>query len=264
MCWRIFFLSYLAFLLVIGGKAQAQSDSFRAPEAASQVKGQWSYLGVHFVDVDADRASRLKLNEERGVQVIDVGEGSPADNAGIKPDDVLLSYNGETILGAQQFMRLVRETPPGRKVKIQLWRDGKAQTVVAVIGAFRSSNVFNQLPDSSSPEWRGFKATDVPRMLMTWTNLALGLEYEPIDTQLAQYFGVKRGVLVRSVAKDGAAERAGFKAGDVLISLANRWLTSPEDLRRILHQPGKSMPVLLMRDHKQLSFTITPPPEDQQ
>ncbi len=267
MRWQLFSLPLLAALLATSGRVQAQSDSFRAFQLVTQARSQWSYLGIQFIDMDADRASRLKLSEERGVQVVTVEQGSPADNAGIRPDDVLLSYNGENILGAQQLMRLVRETPPGRKVKIQLWRSGKAQTVLAVIGALPSHAPAApaHLMNFPSPDWRGFKATDVPNILMTWTNLALGIECEPVDSQLAQYFGVKRGVLVRSVAKDSAGERAGLKAGDVLTSVGDRGLTSPEDLRRVpQHQPGKPLPVSLVRDHRQITLTVTLPADDQQ
>ena len=63
---------------------------------------------MSLAEIDADRAKTLKLDEPRGVEVARVEEGSPAEKAGIKPGDVLLSYNGENILGAQQLGRLVR------------------------------------------------------------------------------------------------------------------------------------------------------------
>jgi serine protease Do len=266
MRWRLLSIPVLGASLILGGKVQAQSDVFPRVQIANQVRTQISYLGVNLVDVDADRIARLKMSEERGAEVVYVEEGSPADNAGIKPGDVLLSYNGENVLGTQQFIRLVRETPPGRKVKMQLWRDGKAQTVLATIGVLPSrAPVIPTHPATFTfPDLRGFKMLDVPRIMMTWTNSALGIECEPVDSQLAQYFGVKQGVLVRSVAKDSAGEKAGLRAGDVLTSVGGRSLNSPEDLRRVLREPGKSVPVSLVRDHKQLALTVTPLPDDQQ
>ncbi len=256
----------LAMLFMTSGKVQAQSDPFLRLQAAAQGRSQLSYLGVALVDVDADRMGRLKLSEERGVEVVNVEEGSPADNAGIKPGDVFLSYNGENILGMQQFIRLVRETPAGRKVKIQLWRDGKAQTVLAAIGASpsRVPSIPAHLTDLNFPDFRSFKTPDVPSIIMTWTNSAVGIECEPVDSQLARYFGVKRGVLVRSVARDSAGEKAGLKAGDVLTSVGDKSLTSPEDLRRILRQPGKPVPVSLVRDHKPVTLTMMLSADDQE
>src|SRR5436305_4990780 len=87
-------------------------------QVLAQLRGQTSYLGVALADVDADRLERLKLKDERGVEVISVEEGSPAWQAGIRTGDVLLAYNGETILGTHQLSRLVHETPENRKVKL--------------------------------------------------------------------------------------------------------------------------------------------------
>src|SRR5579875_1746342 len=77
------------------------------------------YMGIRCNDVDAERATALKLPELRGVEVKEIVEGGPADHAGMKAGDVILAYNGETVLGAQQFVRLVRETPTGRRVKLE-------------------------------------------------------------------------------------------------------------------------------------------------
>src|SRR5207248_11789462 len=124
---------------VLPGNIRAQSSSDEPRAALRSLQGQFegrgSYLGVRLVDIDADRARTLKLSEERGVEVTNIEEDSPAAKAGIKPGDVLLSYNGENILGAQQFVRLVRETPRGRRVNIQIWRDGRTQRTVVTTGA---------------------------------------------------------------------------------------------------------------------------------
>jgi serine protease Do len=265
MRWRFLSVPVLGASLLLGGRVQAQSDLFPRFQVANQMRNQISYLGVNLVDVNADRIGRLKLSEERGAEVVYVEEGSPADSAGIKRGDVILRYNGENVLGTQQLIRLVRETPPERKVKLQLWRDGKEQTVVATIGVLpsRIAAIPANPTNLTIPELHGFRMLDVPRIITTWTNFAVGIECEPIDSQLAQYFGVKQGVLVRSVAKDGAGEKAGMKAGDVLISVGGRSLNSTEDLRRVLREPVKSVPVSLVRDHKQLALTVTPLSDDQ-
>src|SRR5579883_1998931 len=82
-----------------------------------------SHLGVRLTPITADRASALRLGEPRGVEVQFVQPESPAAKAGIRVGDVLLTYNNEEILSPQQVGRLVAETPPGRKIKIQCWRE---------------------------------------------------------------------------------------------------------------------------------------------
>ena len=84
--------------------ALAQSEPYLSiPENdlgfATQLRGG-VYLGVQLADITADRAKTLKLDEERGVEVVKVEPASPAESAGIKAGDVLLSYNSENILGA--------------------------------------------------------------------------------------------------------------------------------------------------------------------
>jgi serine protease Do len=213
--------------------------------------------------MDADRAKTLKLGEPRGVEVKRVEEGSPAEKAGIKPGDVLLTYNGENILGAQQLGRLVAETPEGRKIRIQLWRDGKAQTLAVIIEARRTPafDVPKTFTRFDMPDIRSFSMPDIPSPVLMWKISAFGIECEPVDSQLAEYFGVKHGLLVRSVAKGSPAEKAGLKAGDVLTSIGDRPVATPHDVigfLRMQRQSNTPVPVVVMRDHKQLTLNVGP------
>jgi serine protease Do len=222
-----------------------------------------SYLGVSLTDMDADRAKTLKLDEPRGVEVKRVEEGSPAEKAGIKPGDVLLTYNGENVLGAQQLGRLVAETPEGRKIRIQLWRDGRAQTLTVIIKARRTPafNIPTGFAHFEIPEIRNFPMPDIPSPLLMWRISAFGIECEPVDSQLAEYFGVKHGLLVRSVAKGSPAEKAGLKAGDVLTAIGDRPVATPHDVigfLRMQRQQNTPVPVIVSRDHKQLTLNVEP------
>jgi serine protease Do len=231
---------------------------------ATQLRGG-VYLGVRLTDIDADRARALKLDQERGVEVVKVEPGSPAESAGIKAGDVLLSYNGENILGAQQLGRLVSETPVGRKVKIQLWRDGKMQATAAVIAELRSFRSFPGNMDVPIPDVRVMMPA-IPNPMLIWKTPALGLECEPVDAQLADYFGVKRGVLVRSVEKGSAAEKAGLRAGDVLTAVGDQSVATPREVMsslRAQRRAGKAVTVALTRDHKSLRLNLPPESESQ-
>lgn len=235
----------VGFALSLAGCLHAQAD-FRS---------SGSHLGIGLVDVSADRASALKLGEPRGVEVRTVQENSPAAASGIEAGDVLLTYNGEEILSAPQLGRLVRETPPGRKVKIQYWRQGKTKTLV-VAPAASDSTPQEQYPAGDPQTWG---VTNVPKMLMIWDNLPLGIECEPIDSQLAEYFGVPSGILVRQIAKGLPGEKAGIRAGDVIVSVDTRTVTSTRDFVSYLRtqgQPGKSIVIKLVRDHKPRTIAI--------
>jgi serine protease Do len=230
---------------------------------------QWRggvYLGVRLADIDSDRAKALHLNEERGAEVVKVEPGSPAESAGLKAGDVLLSYNGENILGAQQLGRLVSETPKGRKVKIQFWRDGKMQGAVAVLAESPGPRAFPADLDLQIPEVR-MVVPEIPSPMVVWKSSALGIECEPLDSQLGEYFGVKRGVLVRSVEKGSAGDKAGLRAGDVLTAVNDRPVASAHDVVscvRTQRRAGKPIAVALVREHKELTLSVLPDSDNQE
>lgn len=90
-------------------------------------------LGVSLEDLDTEDASRLGLGEPRGALVTGVREGSAAAGAGVEKDDVIVRYNGLDVWGAAHLARMVRETPAGRTVALELVRGGASQRVSATI-----------------------------------------------------------------------------------------------------------------------------------
>lgn len=238
----------------------AQYSSPNRLPIAMQYRGSASHLGVRLTDVDSDRAKVLRLGEARGAEVVGVEENGPAEQAGIRTGDVLLSYNGENIVGAQQLGRLVAETPQGRKVTVQYSRDGKVESAVVTTGAPRAANLnFPGGPGFEVPDFQNLTMLDIPNPMLIWKNSALGIEGESVDSQLARYFGVKRGVLIRSVEKGSPAEKAGLKAGDVVTAIGDHEVSVPRDVSSFLrsaHYPRKTIAVALTRDRKPITVQI--------
>jgi serine protease Do len=229
-----------------------------------------SRIGVGLRDIDADRAVSLKLGSVTGVEVISVEPGSPAERAGIKAGDVLLSFNSESIVGAQQLGRLVAETPVGRKIKIEYSRDGKVSTVIANTAARQSvaTMPFNPitLTDVGGEAWS--LPGSVPTSNLSWRSPQLGIECEGLDSrtsQLAEFFGVKRGVLVRSVNKDSAAAKAGLRAGDVILQISGHPVADPKEIVYYVREEqhaAKPLPLEVMRDHKPATLKISLDPQE--
>lgn len=235
-----------------------------APEAGAQKVernvvvlrgGTRSFLGVGVAEVNADRARELKLKEEQGVEVTLVEPGSPAEKAGLKPRDVVLEFNGQRVEGGEQFVRLVRETPAGRTARLVVSRDGQTQSISAVIDSRKSA--LTEL--EGMPEHGTVRIPDIPRALLGWRSPSLGVEAEALGSQLAEFFGVKEGVLVRSVAKDSAAEKAGIKAGDVIVRVADERVASPMEVSRAVRadRNRKQVPVTVVRDKREMTVTVT-------
>jgi serine protease Do len=237
----------------------AQYPSPNQVLVAMQPRLSGSYLGVGLLDIDANRAKAIHLGDARGVEVMHVEEGGPADDAGIRVGDVLLSYNGETIIGAQQVGRLVAETPVGRKVKVEYWRAGKQQTAFVTTGSVHFSGMVS--PDQELPDIHNFTMIDIPDPLLIWKNGALGIVCESLDSQLAQYFGVKQGVLIRSVDENSPAGKSGVRAGDVITAIGNKAVSNPRDvssyLRMERHRALKSVSLELTRERKPIVVKVS-------
>ena len=97
-------------------------------------------------------------------------------------------------------------------------------------------------------------------MLMLWNNVQLGITCEPIDSQLAQYFGVNSGILIRAMEKGWAADKAGLRVGDVIVRVDTRTVAAPRDLISYLRSqrdPVKRIDMVFVRDRKTHSATIS-------
>ncbi len=238
-------------------------DFFQAPGAqvfeyhAGALMGG-SYLGVNLAEIDSNRARDLKLRETYGVEITRVEEGSPAEKAGLKPNDVVQEYNGQRVEGMEQFGRLVRETPAGREVKMMISRNGSMQTIMATVAA-RKVRAFGGNIKELLPEMPEIHIPDMPQMFTTWRSPMLGVEAESLGSQLAAFFGVKEGVLVRSVVKDSAAEKAGIKAGDVITKVDTEKVTTPNELSSAVRSAGskKTFPIELVRDRRETTLSVT-------
>lgn len=234
-------------LLAIGSLASAQS------------RQGTSYLGVSLQDLTLERAKEVKLDSLRGVEIIRVYDGSPAERAGLNIGDILLTYNTEPILGGMQLRRLVSETPPGRKVKLEFWRDRKTH-VTTFVSEVHPTEGMPSIP-TAPPDFSPMMDVS-PVVLMAWKVPILGLECEPMSAQLADFFGVKHGVLIRSIDSDSGAERAGLRAGDILMSIGTQPVNSPRDLAafvRSMHSVGRPIILIYVRERKELTAKFVAP-----
>jgi len=227
--------------------------------------GGGSYLGVDVAEIGAERAKALKLSEERGVELTRVAEDSPAAKAGLKAGDAVLEYNGQRVEGTEQFVRLVRETPVGRVVKLLISRGGTTQTISATIGKhpgmkWAHTDVEREVERARKQmERMRIMIPDTPHAYMSWRTPALGIEGESLEGQLAEYFGVQSGVLVRSVLKGTPAEKAGLKAGDVIQKVDDTKVTTPREISSAIRSLNnkKTFPVMVRRNQKELTLSVT-------
>ena len=249
--------------------------------------GGGARLGVSLEDVRAEDVARLKLAEERGAVVKEVVKGSAAEKAGLKEDDVILSYQGERVGSAAQLRRLVRETPGGRHVTIEASRAGAAQRLTATLASaddhellLGDDNFRFDMPDSFHfnvpvppippvppvpPMDHMFGDGDRGQRFFFRNGDArpgrLGLTYQEVSGQLARYFKVDDGaLLVTEVETDGPAAKAGLRAGDVIVKFNGKAVSDGDGLRHSLFEvpSGTDVTVTVQRDGHPLDVKVSP------
>jgi len=221
-----------------------------------------SYLGIGVVDLSSEHAKSLKLKDEHGAEITNVEEDGPAAKAGIKEGDVVLEYNGQRVEGQEQLSRLVRETPVGRQAKVVVWRNGASQTLTATLGWHKVMEPGTWvMPDIKIPPMPPMPSIEFPQFQTIWQSGTLGIVGEPLERQpqLAEFFGVKDGVLVRSVIKNSAAEKAGLKAGDVIVKVDDSSVSSTRDISSALRaaRSRRTVNVTVVRNKKEMALSVT-------
>src|SRR5580704_16073642 len=227
------------------------------------------WLGVEIGEVTAEKAKDLRLSEVRGVEVIDVQPDSPAAKAGLKEHDVITRYDGQAVEGTVQFRRLVRETPAGRNISLTVSRDGSTQEISVELGdrsAFYEKKMKGKMRDFgnayvlSDPNFD--LHMDAPMALgdMDSRGPSLGISAEDLSGQLGDYFGAPNGagILVREVRSGTAAEKAGLKAGDVIVKLNGKPVGSLSELRQQLREKGdeKTVSLGILRKGSEMSVAV--------
>ncbi len=222
-----------------------------------------SYLGVNVQEIDSARAKELKLKEEHGVEVTRVQPDSPAAKAGLKEHDAVLEYNGQRVEGTESFIRMVRETPVGRTAALVVSRDGNAQALTATIGRRKEAHAFAfAWPTPPVPPMPPMPPViEMPRATTTMRTTRIGIETEALSGQLAEFFGVKEGLLVRSVDKDSPAEKSGLRAGDVIVKVDGSAVSRTRDLTDELRfgRDKKTIPLQVLRNKKEITLNLELP-----
>lgn len=227
-----------------------------------------SYLGVDIDEITSDRVSALKLKEERGVEITQVDQDAPAGRAGLKEHDVITEFNGQRVEGREQFTRFIRETPAGRTVTLGIVRDGQPMQVKATLADRQEawkSNVRERSRKFVMPEMPDIDV-EIPQLeFSTMVSTSAGVSIENLTPQLATYFGVKsgNGALVKSVERGSAAEKAGIKAGDVIVKVDNESIEGRSDFRQaIRHRNADTVKVVVVRNKVEQTLSLTLPKDE--
>jgi len=222
-----------------------QGLSFAIPiELATRVKEQilatghasHARLGVAIQEVNQAFADSFHLEKPEGALVSSVDQGGPADQAGLKSGDVILMVNGQPIVASADLPALIGAASPGDKVSLEVWRQGKRESLTARLGDAGDKAEKLALADTGGEQGK------------------LGLALRSLQPQEKRDAGVSQGLLVAQAA--GPAAAAGVQVGDVLIAVNGTPVTSVEQVRSFVAKASKSVALLIQRDGSKIFVPV--------
>jgi serine protease Do len=196
------------------------------------------YLGVQIRDLDPEVAARLGLKGQNGVVVGQVFDGAPAAKAGLQPGDIVTSVNGKMVKDGLDLQRVVASLPLRQPVEVNLYRDGKSQTVHVTI--------------EEQPEDFGTARAPAPRSRSrSQDSVSLdkfGVDIADLTPETAEKFGFKEsmtGVVVTGVERGGVAAQAGLESGMLILKVDNKPVKSAAQVQQFLSKSPLDKGVLL-------------------
>jgi len=204
------------------------------------------WLGVSIQDVDQELSQTMKLPTARGVLIADVQAGSPAAKAGIQRGDVVEKVQGRDVSTTGEFRNAIAAAGAGRKVDLELYRDGKLRTIPAALGEMAGENAGSQAPSSARPAERGLD----------------GITLSDLSPEARRAFNLTdatlKGVVVTQLAPGSPAARAGLRPGDVLMEVNRKPVANVREFQDaygkargnvllLLHRRGTTVFVVVKR-----------------
>lgn len=197
------------------------------------------YLGIVIQAMTPELSKSFGLSVSQGILISQVAEGSPADKAGLKVGDLIVSYRGKSVSEVGDFRNQVALTAPGSKASLSIIRNGKRKDISVIIGNLQQTPVTAKAATQSSDE--------------------LGLVVQTITRDLAGQFNVKpgQGVLVTDVKPGSIAAMAGIRAGVVILQVDRKVINSAAHFKQAIEKSRKNKQVLLLvRDQDMASYVV--------
>ncbi len=217
------------------------------------------WLGVQIGDIDQSMKEAMGLKSKKGVLINDVFKGQPADKAGLKAGDVVLSIDGVRTGNANELKNTVASIMPGKKVPVEIVRDGKEKTLQVVLDRREEDAIAKMKNGGGEEESAGADEggkVDVPEKV----GFKVGTITAEIRKQLNLDGGVK-GVVVLEVDPSSLAARKGVRKYDIVqkVKIKGREevsVASVKDFRKALQSAKSGSPLMMYIQREGNSFYV--------
>ena len=191
-------------------------------------------IGVMIQEVTRELGDSFGLDKPRGALVASVEKDGPADKAGLAAGDVILDFSGRAVTHSSDLPRIVGNTRPGSKAKVQFWRGGNVRDVTITVGEMPDE------PINGRAAKRGKSADPAPAN-------RLGLVLSEPSAEQRRQLGIRHGLVVEEVRDGGRGE---LRQGDILLAVIHRGMQteirSVDQFNELLAKQGKGGAVTLL------------------
>ncbi len=197
------------------------------------------WVGIGLQDITSDLMKFFNLKEKTGALISQVYAGSPAEKAGLKVGDVVIEVDKVKITNSQDVVREVLKKKVGQNVNFVVLREGK-RTEISVTTAQMPEKIGERGPVQPAREWFGLRVSNV-------------------TPDLAKQLGLKKteGVVIVGVEPNSIAQRAGLKAGDVILEVNREKVSGENDYLRVMEKSKPDQGVLFLIDRAGSTFFAT-------
>ncbi|MDP8228014.1 MAG: PDZ domain-containing protein [Candidatus Electryoneaceae bacterium] len=210
-----------------------------------------AFLGVYPDDLDDDDREEFDYSGTGGILIDGIVEGGPAEAAGMQSEDILISINDQAIETVDELHDFLATNPAGETVRVIVVRGGNEEGLDVVLGTRKI--------ELSAPKIWNWNWESLGNLAQLYGRGFLGVETITLDGDLAEYFDVEDGALIKNVVEDSPADQAGLKTGDVIVKIGDEDITSSDDVFQAIrsHEPEEEVTVKVIRKGRRKSKTVT-------
>ena len=182
------------------------------------------WLGVAIQDLNQQLAQALKLSKARGALISAVENGSPADEGGLIPGDVIINFNGKAIIDSGDLPPAVGGVRPGESAPVKIYRDGSQKTLTVTVSALADSEETPSRQDGGD------------RLGLVVRDKNDGANQDPMQ---------QAGAVISQVSPRSAAEKAGLLRGDIIVQLGRVRIRDTREYQRVVSNLPENVPIPL-------------------
>lgn len=215
-----------------------------------------AYLGVYLENLDDKDYQKFNLLEKYGVLAEKIVKDGPADKAGMKDKDIIVEIQGEKIYTSDQITRMLDLLRPEQEVNIKIWRKKEFKNLDLVLGEkeYHDYSFF-------TPGLESFRLGPSNVLMYKYQDENgkwIGIQPRELNEQLLDSYGLKNGVMIEKVISETPAEKAGLKAGDIILKMDEMNIEKINDIHEVVKNKeiDEEVTIQIQRDKKQQQVRV--------